>query len=349
MESQLLGQHTYAEIMSQGDVWKKTLEHAPAQLEAARTWFSQPHGEVLFTGCGSTYYLSIAAAKHWVDITRESARGVPGSEIWYYPTSTFSTTAPLLVAISRSGETTETLRAIREYKTRFGKDCLVISCYPEATMVHETEYALLSPHAKESSIAQTRSFSSMFILSQILAGYVAGDKAYLAELECLPDKFDTLVGENDSLVEMIAHDQHLNHFVFLGSGLYYGLANEVMLKQKEMSTSISEAFHFMEFRHGPMSMITDQSLVIGLMSDTRRREENKVLQDMKQLGATTFALTEDSNEVDADYIIELKSGLSEKARGALYLPLLQLMGLYHSLSKGLNPDQPTNLQAVVHL
>ena len=118
------------------------------------------------------------------------------------------------------------------------------------------------------------------------------------------------------------------HFVFLGSGLNYGLASEVMLKMKEMSISVSEVFHFMEFRHGPMSMITPNSLVIGLISDTGREEELKVLKDMKQLGATTMALVENAKGIDVDHVIELGSKISELSRGALYLPVLQLIAFY---------------------
>lgn len=349
MINPILGENTYTEIMSQGDTWKSILLKAQAQLECVLTWLQQPYGEVIFTGCGSTHYLSISAAKHWIELTKKSAQGVPSSEIWYYPSSTFSASQPLLVAVSRSGETTETIQAIRVYKKLFGKACLAICCYPESSMIKEVSYALLAEDAQEISIAQTRSFSSMFILTQLLAGYAAGNTAYIRELHRIPEQFNKIIEKYDSLVKMVANNRYIHHFVFLGSGLYYGLASEIMLKLKEMSVSISEVYHFMEFRHGPMSMITDQSLVIGLMSDDRKKEENRVLQDMKKLGAKTLAITENRIGVEADYIIELETGLSEQARGALFLPTMQLMSYYHAVAKGLNPDQPKNLQAVVHL
>ena len=151
------------------------------------------------------------------------------------------------------------------------------------------------------------------------------------------------------VIKAIAENPMYDHFVFLGSGLNYGLASEVMLKMKEMSTSVSEVFHFMEFRHGPMSMITKHSLVIGLVSEIRKNEELKVLSDMKGLGATTIAVVNDAESVDVDFVFDLKTNISDAASSVLKLPLLQLLAFYHSLSKGKDPDQPTNLSSVVYL
>jgi glutamine---fructose-6-phosphate transaminase (isomerizing) len=135
----------------------------------------------------------------------------------------------------------------------------------------------------------------------------------------------------------------MDRFYFLGSGILYGLACEVNLKMKEMTLTHSEPFHFLEFRHGPMSMVGASSMVIGLLSEKNQMQEQTVLDEMRHLGSATLALA----EKNAD--ITLASGLEEAARGVLYLPVLQLMAYYRSLAKGLNPDAPTNLNAVVRL
>ncbi len=342
------GMNTLTEVKSQGEIWQKVLETGKDQLKFIDGWRLKRHDEIIFIGCGSTYYLSMTAAKIWTMLTKESARGIPSSEVWYYSDSTFSKLKPLLVAVSRSGETTETINAIESFKKTYGDDVLVISCYPDSRMVKTASQKLLAPDAQETSVAQTRSFSSMLILCQLLAGYAVNNTAYMGELQKLPQLFPTLVNQYEPLIKTIATNTKYQHFVFLGSGLNYGLASEVMLKMKEMSTSVSEVFHFMEFRHGPMSMITDRSLVIGLVSDSRKGEEIKVLQDMKALGATTLALVNHATDVKADYIIELGTTMPDAARGVLYLPLMQLLGFYHSLSKGLDPDKPTNLSSVVY-
>jgi glucosamine--fructose-6-phosphate aminotransferase (isomerizing) len=116
---------------------------------------------------------------------------------------------------------------------------------------------------------------------------------------------------------------------------------------KEMSLSTSEAFHFLEFRHGPKSVITSKTLIAALLSDPARQEELKVLSEMRALGATVMALTESDTGLEMDYTVELNSGLGYLWRGALFLPVLQLLAYYRSINKELDPDRPHNLDAVV--
>jgi len=112
---------------------------------------------------------------------------------------------------------------------------------------------------------------------------------------------------------------------------------------KEMTLTHSEPFHFLEFRHGPMSMVNQSTVVVGMLSEQNRVHEAKVLSEMKMLGGTVAAV----GEKEADVCFE--SNVPEQVRGVLYLPALQLMAFYRSVAKGLNPDRPTNLTAVVKL
>src|SRR5512138_2150114 len=103
---------TYDEIKSQTTAWSQALELVPrAALPAAAD-----HDQVIFTGCGSTYYLSLAAAALYQELTGRPARGVPGSELWLNPRGVVAGKSPLLIAISRSGTTTETLQAVSSFK-----------------------------------------------------------------------------------------------------------------------------------------------------------------------------------------------------------------------------------------
>jgi glucosamine--fructose-6-phosphate aminotransferase (isomerizing) len=154
------------------------------------------------------------------------------------------------------------------------------------------------------------------------------------------------------LASELGRDTFLQRFFFLGSGPLYGIASEAMLKMKEISLSYSEAYHFLEFRHGPKSMVDDQSLVIGLLSEQAQDHELAVLREMKNLGARTIILVESPNnqiEQAGDNVIALASGLPSGWRDPLYLPFLQLLALQRALAKGLDPDKPANLDPVVIL
>ncbi|HEY4721481.1 MAG TPA: SIS domain-containing protein, partial [Anaerolineae bacterium] len=177
----------------------------------------------------------------------------------------------------------------------------------------------------------------------------AGREGDLFQLQAVSESGRRLIAEYESLARVLADDHKLDRFVFLGSGHNYGLACEAMLKMKEMSLSSSEAFHFMECRHGPKSVVAPGTLIVGLMSDAARAHEAAVLAEMRDLGASVLALAESSDGLTVDHVVEFKSGLDECARSVLALPPLQLMAYHRAMSKGLDPDRPTNLEAVVRL
>lgn len=347
------GVHTHQEIWEQSIAWEATLVHILQQEEKIRRFFQEGgFREAIFTGCGSTYYLSLAAAAIFQTLTGVRTRALPASELLLFPNSSLLREEPaLLVAVSRSGETTETLRAVQLFKEGYGKEVLAITCYEGSKLMAYASLGLTAKEAKERSVAQTRSFASMFLVAQLCAGIAAEDPDYCNQLTTLPDHGKRLMAEESSLIKKVGEDLNFRRFFFLGSGPHYGLACEGMLKMKEMSLSYAEAFHFLEFRHGPKSMVDEETLLIGLLSDSARRYEVALLAEMRGYGAKTLVLAEEggSGELSADYVVPLRCGLTEMARGLLFMPLLQLLAYHRAMAKGLDPDRPRNLEPVVLL
>ena len=343
------GHHTYKEIVGQGEAWAASLAVAAAHAPELTKALDPSRGDTLFIGCGSTYYLSQSAAAIWRAWTGCRAVGLPSSEVWLFPDLALARPAPaLLVAVSRSGETTETLRAVETYGNRTEGDWLSVGCYPQSSLGRLAPLSLMTVKAEEESVAQTRSFTSMLVLTQALAG-LAGGWRDLERLAGLPDVVNALIPACEALARRLGENEAIGRFVFLGAGANYGLANEAMLKMKEMSLSPSEAFHFMEFRHGPKSVVGPDMLVVGLVGDAAREQEGAVLGEMRDLGAKVLTIAERVEGLPADYAVELASGMDAVARAPLYLPILQLLAYYRSMAKGLDPDRPTNLDAVVRL
>jgi len=229
---------------------------------------------------------------------------------------------------------------------------LAVTCYPQSPLAQQANFALVTPGGQEQSVAQTRSFTSMLLLAQALAAALASDEEMLERLHRLPNALEDLVARLGDLPQRLGTDQDIKRIFFLGGGPLYGLANEAMLKTKEMSLSYTEAYHPLEFRHGPMSMVDEHTLVVGLLSDTGLTEELRVLEEMQELGARTLALVEDGSVFSdwrPDHLVELRSGLDEWERGPLYLPVIQRVAYHRAMAKGLDPDRPHNLTAVVEL
>jgi glucosamine--fructose-6-phosphate aminotransferase (isomerizing) len=339
------GEFTQREIFSQPDAWSAALEVLTGLRAAVQTLVrSKAYESVIFTGCGSTYYLALAAAALFQEQNGIYARALPASEIWLYPRSAFRAQSPtLLVAISRSGETTETLYAVEQFKSQAQGDVLTLSCYPDKALAAMGDVNIVLPSGQEQSIAQTRAFSVLYLGAVMLSALWGEQKPLIDELGKLPQVGRKLLDSYHNLAVSWGKQTNLDRFYFLGSGPRYGLACELNLKMKEMSLTHSEPFHFMEFRHGPQSMVTPTTLIVGLRSEQNQAEENQVLADMRTGGAQVLSLA----EADAD--VAFASGLSEAARNILYLPIGQIIAYERSLAKGLDPDRPNNLEAVVRL
>ena len=343
------GIHTQAEILSQPSVWAKTLDEFEQQSPSLiQAWRDNSPRQILFIGCGSSYYLAQTAARLFRTVTGIPSHAYPASEMFLFPRQVLAEPGQThLVAISRSGTTTEVLLAVEQFRRLGGSAAWAITCYRESTLAQTVDGALTASTAQEKSLAQTRSFTSMLLLAQALAATVGRQEATV--LARLPEVGQELLAGTAILTAGIGRQPELNQFFFLGSRALYGLAGEAMLKIKEMSLSHSESYHFLEFRHGPKALVNPQSLVVGLLSAKARAHEHQVLLEMGQLGAETLALAPRTTASGITYSLTLDSGLPDWAMPVLYLPPLQLLAYHRAISKGLDPDHPRHLQAVVHL
>ncbi len=331
--------YTYNEIKTQIEAWVQAIDVAYAVPLPDAAKFAQ----VIFTGCGSTYYLSLAAAAMYQELTGRAARAVPASELLLNPQTVMQDNiSNLLVAISRSGMTTETIKAVEKFKHDRRGEVVAISNYEEA-LSRLASTSIVIDKGQEKSIAQTRSFASMFVAITMFCARLARRDDLLSSMNELPAVGRRVISKYEAFAKEIGTNMDFDKFYFLGSGIRYGLACEANLKMKEMALTHSEPFHFLEFRHGPMSMVNDKAVVIGLLSRLNCTHEAKVLSEMEALGATVVSLGE------TDTRVAFESGIPEPASGVLYLPVLQLMAFYRSVVKGLNPDCPNNLAAVVKL
>ena len=340
-----LGERTYAEILSQPETWTAALDcFARGEAALMRLLHDAPE-RVIVTGCGSTYYLALTAAR-LLRYAGRDAIAVPASELLLYPDAVLLTgKAYLLIAVSRSGSTTETVRAHETFRQRRAAPVISVTCDSESPLARAADLTIAIDAAAEESVAQTRSFSSMCLVLQQMAGALTGDDR--SSSRRLPGLCRRLLDEHGAMAAALGADERIKRFFFLGSDALYGIACEAMLKMKEMSLAYSEAYHALEFRHGPMSMAGENALVVGLMSAAARQRESAVLQEMRGLGARTLSLAPASGDMERG--IGLPDDMPAWNMPALYLPCLQLMAYHRARFNGQDPDAPQNLTAVVSL
>ncbi len=169
------GQFTHAEIVSQPEAWEEALAVLLKQKKELAALLSGNYDQVLFTGCGSTYYLSLAAAALFQELTGRSARAVPGGELLLNPQTVLTAGRALLVAVSRSGSTTETVRAVEAFRCEKRGDVIVITNHGDQPLAKLGDHTILIEKGQERSVAQTRSFASMYVAATGLCA-LAGRK-----------------------------------------------------------------------------------------------------------------------------------------------------------------------------
>lgn len=347
------GAHARAEILSQPHCWSsclKQLENKATTDEIGKA-FSGVR-EWLFVGCGSSYYLALAAAASWTVITGVRARAVPASELLLAPDLVLNGLEDVAaIVISRSGRTSEVLRAA-EYLEDKNIRTLAISCAADQPLEQIASSTIALSPADEESTVMTRSFTSMLLGLQYLAACMSDEHALSKALRHLPTAVQPVLGDLHPRIQEFVAAHRFADYVCLGQGPFYGLACESALKLTEMSVSYGQSFHTLEFRHGPKSIVASDTLIMFLISQRGYDAECGVLEEIKALGGTTLVITNFANERVqrvSDFLVELKLDVPEIARLAPYVFAAQLLGLYTGIRKGLDPDNPRHLTRVVML
>ncbi len=352
--SQVAGKHTLQEILSQPATWVETarrfeqngeLNHVSKIFSSQQPW--------LFVACGSSYYVSRTIAAQWAKLLQVSCTVVPASEMLFAPQEMLQRAgAQQVVLVSRSGKTTEVLRAAEWLKTNAATRTLGVTCSETSVLEELCTHALKLPWADETSMVMTRSFTSILLLFQKLGAMFAGDAGLASSLNRLPEKTAAWLAANADKIRALGATRPFGDFVFLGQGAHYWLAQEAALKLTEMSSSYAQAYHTLEFRHGPKSIASKDTLITFLLSDSAAENESLLIGEVKKLGAATLVIANHATPAlrrDSDLLIELGLDEPEHARLAVTAIPAQLLGLAVGLRKRRNPDVPKNLTRAVVL
>lgn len=346
--------HMLKEILSQPECWSeclRQLEDNPVLRDIVTN--TPADKEWLFIGCGTSYYLALAAAVSFSTITGALARAVPASEVLLFPDVVLPGRSVIVpVLISRSGRTTEIIKARDYLECERGLPTIAITCAADQALAQASRFPIVLLAAQEQSTVMTRSFSSMLLGLQYLAAALTDNADFKRVLKQLPQAAEPLFRTIPPLLRDFVAQHDFDGHVFLGHGPFYGIACEAALKVMESSCSYAQSFHSLEFRHGPKSMVSPRTLIGFFLSDSGFAAEVDLLEEIKGLGAVTFVVTEKADarvRALTDFLVEVPTGGPEWSRLTACIPWGQLLGLYTGLKKGLNPDSPRHLSQVVIL
>ena len=348
------GEHTLQEILSQPRIWAETDAQlrASEELERFTTLFS-PRSPWLFVGSGSSYYLSRLIAALWTKHFYIPATGVPSSELLFAPEETLRRLGTeQIVLMSRSGETTEVLRAAELLQKHKTVQTLGVTCNPNSPLEPLCTHAFKLTWADEKSTVMTRSFTAILLAFQRLALQFIGDTQFSSALDQLPLCGQSWLDAHTGRIRAFAARRMFKDYVFLGQGAHYWLAQEAGLKVTEMSSSYAQVYHSMEFRHGPRSIAGPDTLITFFISEAAATEEELLVKELKELGAGICVIVNRATPTlkkHSDLLVELALDGPEFARYPVTAIPAHLLGAAIGLRKGLNPDAPRNLTRAVVL
>ncbi|MBV0933805.1 glutamine--fructose-6-phosphate transaminase (isomerizing) [Marinobacterium weihaiense] len=307
--------------------------------------------QVQIVACGTSYHAGLVA-KYWI----EELVGIPcmvevASEFRYRPVVLPEDT--LLLTLSQSGETADTLAALREVKARV-LATLAICNVPGSSLVRESDLSLMTNAGPEIGVASTKAFTSQLValmLTTIALGRrhgLSADKetALVAALEQLPELFQQLLALDGPIEAMSAHFAEKRHALFLGRNVLYPVAMEGALKLKEISYIHAEAYPAGELKHGPLALVDKEMPVIAVAPRNGMLDKLKAnLQEVRARGGELFVFAgceESIQSQEGVHVIHLPALPPVLDPIAFTLPL-QLLSYHVAVLKGTDVDQPRNL------
>ena len=335
-----------------GDTLANIAEFGPA-LFAANPEDWKSFDQILILACGTSYY-SACVAKYWL----EDIAGIPtqveiASEYRYR--NTVSNPNTLIVVVSQSGETADTLAALRHAKSLGHRFTLAICNVASSAMVRETDWHFLTKAGAEIGVASTKAFTTQLLALYLLAVSIAKragrisaekEKELLRELRHLPKALHAVLALEPQIIAWSEAFSKCENALFLGRGLHYPIALEGALKLKEISYIHAEAYPAGELKHGPLALVTEKMPVVTVAPNDVLLEKLKSnMQEVKARGGKLYVFADQDTEIvssEGINVIRLPEHYGNLSP-ILHVVPLQLLAYHTACARGTDVDKPRNL------
>ena len=335
-----------------GDTLANIAEFGPALFGAnPEDW--KLFDQILILACGTSYY-SACVAKYWL----EDIAGIPtqveiASEYRYR--NTVSNPNSLIVVVSQSGETADTLAALRHAKILGHRFTLAICNVVSSAMVRETDWHFLTKAGAEIGVASTKAFTTQLLALYLLAVSIAKragrisaekEKELLRELRHLPKALHAVLALEPQIIAWSEAFSKCENALFLGRGLHYPIALEGALKLKEISYIHAEAYPAGELKHGPLALVTEKMPVVTVAPNDVLLEKLKSnMQEVKARGGKLYVFADQDTEIvssEGINVIRLPEHYGNLSP-ILHVVPLQLLAYHTACARGTDVDKPRNL------
>ena len=329
---------------------QRELKPMPAQADSVDLG---PYQHYMQKECGTSYY-SACVAKYWL----EDIAGIP-TQVEIASEYRYRTTVPnpktLIVVVSQSGETADTLAALRHAKSLGHRFTLAICNVASSAMVRETDWHFLTKAGAEIGVASTKAFTTQLLALYLLAVSIAKrdgrispekEKELLRELRHLPKALHAVLALEPQIIAWSDAFSKCENALFLGRGMHYPIALEGALKLKEISYIHAEAYPAGELKHGPLALVTDKMPVVTVAPKDELLEKLKSnMQEVKARGGMLYVFADQDTEIvngDGIHVIRLPEHYGNLSP-ILHVVPLQLLAYHTACVRGTDVDKPRNL------
>ena len=302
---------------------------------------------VCFVACGTSYHASITG-KYLI----ESLAGIPCDVViaseFRYSAKTWDKDT-LVVFISQSGETADSLTALRSAKLT--SHTLAIVNVAGSAMWEEADYVIQTQAGPEIGVAATKTYLAQLTAIYLLAGSIANDEKLIGKLNDVPKYIEEVIEKRDEIKDLSKRYNFMHNAFYLGRGFSYPIALEGALKLKEITYVHAEGYAAGELKHGPLALISEDMPVIVVIPPGDDYHKTLVnLEEVRARGASVLAVGSAGNKdlkSKSKEIISINPEVPDILAPLVYTVPLQLLAYYVTIDKGYNPDQPRNLAKVI--
>ncbi|MGE5559159.1 MAG: SIS domain-containing protein [Bacillota bacterium] len=343
---------TYLEIKDQYRALNRTLGYMTARCDELMDFYRrrQPR-TLLYAGSGSSYCLCRSAALSAVlRLSIPALAFSAGDLMLNYESYRKTLDGAMLAALSRSGKTSELIKAIRNIRAYAQMPILAITCSGNTPLTDLADFKLEIPWADDKSVCQTRTVVNLYAANLIMLAYLSGDLDLLNDIKAMVCGGEVFMDRYDGiLADMACMDW--NNVVILADGEIQGIAAEGALAFTEIAQIPGHSHCFLDVRHGPLIMIKKGTLVIACLTENGFDYQKGLIEEIRDRGADVITYSDIVLDEIKGVKLAAASGmkLASAVRGIPFINIAQLLALYQAKRKGLNPDQPEGLDAWIAL
>lgn len=337
------------EIFAQPQALAQTRDYMLAHRDEILD-FMKGSKKVVLIGCGSSYMISVGAAAVFNARTDVKAVALAGGELMLAPDKYISSLRnSTVIVISRSGETSEVVYALRKLRALTTFRTLLLTAKSECTLKDMVELTLTLPWSFDESVCQTRTIVNFYAAVLWIYGFYVDDAGLLASIGRAVSGQQAHLEQNRAVCRSVG-DIAWDNVTVLADSELCGVAQEGALAFTEICMLPGEHFRVLDYRHGPIVVAGKRKLVIAVLRPEEEEYQRKMVADIKKRGATVIALSAWKAPVaDADVTIAIHGLDDFAAWGIPFIAICQMIAYYKALAVGHNPDEPDGLNPYISL